>query len=484
MLETIREYALAQLESTGEVEVGRRRHAAYFLTFAAEADLGLRGADQLSWLARLRSEHDNLRAALAWTLEQGDADLALQLAGALHWFWFLHGHWAGGQRWLEQALTMDGADRPSRPRPRALAGAGLLAFVQGDLATARRHLDASLAVAREIGDDEGVARARLYLIWPAFVSGDYATMHEFAAECVARFRAHGDRWGETVALCHQGMAIKDSEASRGTARALFEQSLALATQRGDVWSIARAANCLGELARTEGDHERATALYERSLTLFRAVGQPKQVVNVLHNLGHVALVRGDFSGGLASFAEGLSLAAEHGDRRCEAFCLAGMASVAALLGQPERAARLFGATDALLEEIGMAMEPVDAAAAAPHRAVARAALGPAVFAAAAGAGRALTQDQALAEARQVASVRDAGDPPRGRDRRATQVHGLSPRKLAVLRLLAEGHSDREIAATLAITYRTATSYVTAILNKLGVPSRTAAATYAVRHGLA
>jgi non-specific serine/threonine protein kinase len=484
MLETIREYALARSEEAGESDDGRRRHAAYFQAFAEEADLGLRGADQLSWVARLRAEHDNLRAALVWTLEHGDAARALQLAGALHWFWFLHGHWAGGQSWLERALAMKGPDRPSRVRARALAGAGLLAFVQGDLASARHHLEDSLAVARQIGDDDGEVRARLYQVWPSFVAGDYATMYELAADCVVRLRARGDRWGETVALCHQGMAIKDTDAGRRLARVFFEESLVLATERGDIWNIARAANCLGEVARGEGDHQHAAALYERSLTLFRRVGQPKQVVNVLHNLGQIALIRGDLPHASASFAEGLSLAAEHGDRRCEAFCLAGLASVAARLGQPERAARFFGAADGLMEASGMAMEPLDAAAAAPHRASSSAALGPTAFATSYTAGRALTQEQVLAEARRVEPLSDTGDSAPGRARSATPSHGLSPRELDVLRLLAEGHSDREIAATLAITYRTATSYVAAILNKLGVPSRTAAATYAVRHGLA
>jgi DNA-binding NarL/FixJ family response regulator len=277
------------------------------------------------------------------------------------------------------------------------------------------------------------------------------------------------------------MAVKDLAAGSETARTSFERSLTLARELGDVWGVARASNCLGELARTAGDVDQAAQCYEKSLALFRQVGQPKQVVNVLLNLGHVAIIQGDPRRGAAHFADGLELAAEHGDRRCEGFALAGMAAVAALLDQPERAAHLFGASDAVIEAIGMPLEPIDAAACARHRAIAHAALGPARFDAAVAAGRTLSQDQALAEARRVRRDDEAGV---ARRPTRTTPHGLSPRELDVLRLLAEGQSDREIAEALSITYRTATSYVTAILNKLGVPSRTAAATYAVRQGLA
>jgi DNA-binding CsgD family transcriptional regulator len=483
MLETIREFALAQLERQGEAEASRHRHAAHFVAFAEEADRAIRGQEQLACLARLRAEHLNLRAAVVWALEQGQVDLALRLTGALHWYWFLHGHWTGGRRWLEQALDLPGAERPSPARAKALAGAGLLAFAQSHNAVARPRLEESLAVAREVGDEAGQALALLYLAWPAFVTGDFDVMHGFATESLARFRQLGDRWGVAVAYCFLGMSARQTNSDNAQVRSLFEQSLTLAAELGDTWSVARAKNSLGEVARAEGDYDRAAALYEESLTLFQQVGHPKQIVNTLHNLGQAAAHRGDPRSGAALFAEGLTLAMEHGDRRLEAFCLAGLAEAAALLDRPDHAARLFGSAAALLAAAGVVMEPIDLAPAERHRAAVRARLGEVAFAAAWEAGRALPLEQALAEARRVAADLAADEPSRGRGDRPA-AHGLTPRELDVLRLLAEGRSDREIAADLGITYRTTTSYVTSILNKLGLPSRTAAATFAVRYGLA
>jgi DNA-binding CsgD family transcriptional regulator len=487
MLETIREYAVAQLEASGEADATRRRHAAYFLTFAEEADREIRGqaerGGQIACLERLRAEHLNLRSAVIWALEQGEADLALRLTGALHWCWFLHGHWTGGRRWLAQALALLGAERPSPARAKALAGAGLLAFAQSHNTTARPLLDESLAVARDVGDEASEALALLYMAWPAFVTGDFGAMRGFATESLARFQHLGDRWGVAVAYCFLGMSARQTDSDDAEVRLLLEKSLTLAAELGDTWSVARAKNSLGELARAGGDYDLAAALYEESLALFRQVGHPKQIVNTLHNLGQAAALRGDPRRGAALFAEGLALAVEHGDRRLEAFCLTGLGGMAGLLGQPEQAARLFGAADALLATIGAVMEPIDLAAADRYRATVRARLGAAAFAAAGEAGRAMPLEQALAEARRAAAALAEVDEPRGDGDRSTR-HGLTPRELEVLRRLAEGLTDREIAAALGISYRTATSYVTGILNKLGLPTRTAAATYAVRHGLA
>jgi DNA-binding CsgD family transcriptional regulator len=307
-------------------------------------------------------------------------------------------------------------------------------------------------------------------------------MHAFAAESVARFRALGDRWGIAVALCSQGIAARKVQPDPAVARAMYEESLALAGELGDDWSVGRALNWLGELARAEGDLERAVALYEESLARYRRIGQPGHVVVTLHNLGQAIAQRGDARRAAVHFAEGLKLAIEHDDPRFQSFCLAGLAATLGPLGQLEPAARLFGAADALLEATGMSMEPLDQAACDRQRAAVRARLGAAPFAAAWEAGRVLPLEQALAEACRVAAALDEIEEPPGRSD-GSASHGLTPRELDVLRLLAEGRSDREIAADLGIAYRTTTSYVASILNKLGLPSRTAAATFAVRHGL-
>jgi predicted ATPase/DNA-binding CsgD family transcriptional regulator len=485
MLETIREFALSELRRCGEVEATCRHHAEHFLALAEEADRKLRGAEQASWLARLEAEHDNFRAALTCTTARGDSDLALRLAGALHWYWFLYRHWAEGRRWLEPAIGPAGASASPQTRARALAGAALLAFAQSDYGTVTSWLAESIALARTAKDEEGLARYLFYAAWPALIQGDFAAMDTFASESVARFRALGDRWGMAVALCSQGIAARRINPDTASARALFEESLALARDLGDEWSVARALNWLGELARAAGEFDRAVALYQESLARFRRIGQPGLVVVTLHNLGQAVAQQGDARRAAAHFAEGLALAAEHADPRFEAFCLAGLAATLGPLGHADQAARLFGAADALLAATGLSMDPLDRATGDRRREAASAQLGSSAYDAAYVAGRMLPLEDVLAEASRMAMI--LGGTETDRSARAPAVsppHGLSPRELEVLRLLVEGHSDREIAATLAITYRTATSYVAAILNKLGVPSRTAAATYAVRHGLA
>jgi non-specific serine/threonine protein kinase len=486
MLETIREYALERLALSGEADDVRTRHATLLAELAEEADIKLRGREQLSWLARLEAEHDNLRAALAWTLAQGESILALRLAGALHWFWFQHTHWAEGRRWLERALAGPGASAPDSLRAKALAGAGLLSFALSDYASARTRLDESIAVSRAIGDDHLLAYALLCQAWPAYVQGDYARHHELASESLALFRALEDCWGFVDAICSLGFAEVIASPHTRQAPTLFAESLAGARELGDVRGIARAASCLGEEAREHGEYERAAAFYDVALTHSRQLGQSPRIPHLiyyktLHNLGHVSALLGDVHRGIGYFAEGLAPVQDLGDRRGQGLCLAGMAAMAARLQEQKRAARLFGAVEALLTAAGIMMEKVDLAACDPPRNAARDQLGIAGFTAAWEEGAALPPQEAIAEALTFAA-RVSGAPAIVTPAAGAGL-GLSPRELDVLRLLVEGQSNPEIAAALFISRATVRNHVTNILAKLGVASRTAAATYALRHGL-
>jgi DNA-binding CsgD family transcriptional regulator/tetratricopeptide (TPR) repeat protein len=482
MLETVREYALEQLDLSGEAAAVRDRHATLFASVAQEADAKLRGREQVAWLSRLEADHDNLRAAMEWALARGDASLALNLTGGLHWFWFQHGHWVEGRRWLERALALPGAAAPSPERAKALAGAGLLSFTLSDYAAAHAWLEESIVVSREAEDGRGLAYAMLCLAWPRLVRGDYTAVQALASESLVLFREFDDRWGIVAASCSLGIAEMDLESELTRARSLLEESLAEAEDLGDAWSIARAANCLGELVRRLGDYNQAAALYEKALSLFRELGQSKHVPLVLHNLGQVAALRGDTRRGTGCFAEGLALMQDLGDRRGQGLCLAGLATMAALQRQPERAARLFGASDALLEAAGVVMESVDLAVSEHQRDATRAQLGESAFVAAWEAGAALPGQQAIAEAMTFAREVAATEAITA-DRASRSAFGLSRRELDVLRLVVEGRSNPEIATSLYISHKTVRNHVTNILAKLGVESRTAAATFALRHDL-
>ena len=402
MLETVREFGQELLEASGEAEETRLLHASVSAELAAAAEAELRRAGQARWLARLEAEHDNLRSALAWALS-ADAGLALRLAGSLHWFWYLRGHWREGRRWLDEALSGDSAQGPTPARMKALAGAGILAFALGDQAAGRAQLGESAALGRALGDPAGTAYGLHFLEMGALYVGDRAAARRLA-ESADLFREAGDAWGLAAALCSQGTAaiqLGDPEAG-----AVIGESLALARGLGDAWSLARALHYAGELARSSGEYARARAHYEESLSFYRLLGHQDGVARVLHNLGYVAQHQGDLRRAAASFAEAMAVAREHGDRWNLAHYLAGLGGTALGLGQPERAARLLGSAAARLRAAAVPPWPVDRAEHDRHRAVARARLGEAAFAAAWADGWAMPAEQALAEAAEVAAGRD------------------------------------------------------------------------------
>jgi non-specific serine/threonine protein kinase len=164
MLETIREFGLEQLTHTHELESARRAHAEYYLSFAEDAEWQLTGADQKTWLQRLESEQDNIRAALHWAIEHGEVEFAQRMAGALQPFWFRHGRWSEGRRWLEDALAMGPSSTLNQSvRANALYGAGALARFQGDFTRARMLCEQSLAMYRALANQTGVLKTLVQL---------------------------------------------------------------------------------------------------------------------------------------------------------------------------------------------------------------------------------------------------------------------------------------------------------------------------------
>jgi predicted ATPase/DNA-binding CsgD family transcriptional regulator len=477
MLETVREFGLAQLEASGEAAETRRRHAEHFLELTETVEPRLRRAEQGGWLARLEAEHDNLRAALSWGLAV-DTATALRLAGNLHWFWYLRGHWSEGRRWLEDALVRGDAPTRTAARMKALAGAGILAFALGDHTGARDRLEESAAIGRSLGDPSGTAYALHFLEMGALYVGDRAAARRLA-ESVALFRKARDAWGLATALCSQGIAaIRLGEPA---AAPLVEESLVLAHELGDAWSLARALNYTGELARLSGEDERARARYEESLALYREIGHRDGAARVLHNLGHTLQHLGDLRRAAEYFAEALAVGQDHGDRWNLAHYLAGLAGMALELGDPVRAVRLLGAASGMIEAAGGVPWPVERAEHDRILAATRVRLGEEAFAAAWAAGRALRLEGAVAEAADVASAGLRMLPSTSPSERTTGR--LTQREVEVLRLLAAGKSNPEIGAVLFISPRTAQTHVSNILAKLGVASRAEAAAVAIRDGL-
>ena len=489
MLETIREYGLEQLQAHEELEPTRRRHAAYFMDFAGHAEPKLRGQEQAAQLERLEIEHDNFREALASSLAAPDrtAD-ALRLAGALHWFWYLRGHFSEGRSWLRRVLAQPAAAERTPDRVKALVGAAMMASRQDDFPDARRWLHESIAIALELGDLTTLTPALHYLAMGRLLHADHATLQALVAESVALYRETGDRWGLATSLHALGMAAVVT-LRFDDARAPFAESLALYRELQDTWGLARVLHYSGEIARFRGDYEDARARYEESLILYQQLGHQFSAATIRHNLGYVAEHQGSPELALALFGQALRDHVAYGDRTNIAHCLAGVAGMLGRLGHAAAAARLFGAAAGLLDRIGIAVWPIDRVDYDRHLAFVRGQLAVKVFDAAYETGRAMPLDQAIAEA--FASIEARNDTP-GVDipassaRGASEVDGfrLTPRELDVLRLLTHRATDREIADRLSISPRTVMHHVSRILAKLGVTDRRAAAAWASAHGIA
>ena len=311
MLETIREYGLERLTASGEAEMVRRRHAAWCLQLAEQSYTELHGADQQLWLGRSETEHDNYRGALAWLLEQGDAETAQRLMTGLHRFWYVRGHLSEGRGWVERALA-ERRPTPAAVRAGAVLAAGWLAWAQGDYAHAVERVQESLITFRASDHANGVAEGLYVLGMVAGDRGDYAQATALLTEALDLFRMLG------------------------------------ATQ----W-VGYILNALGIMTYEQGDAERATALFTGALTQFRIVGETNGTAYALTNLGKIALAGDHVVQAAAYYQESLALWQEHGEEMSVAGCFRGLGIVAAHCEQFDRAAGLFGAAEVLRERIGL-----------------------------------------------------------------------------------------------------------------------------------
>jgi predicted ATPase/transcriptional regulator with XRE-family HTH domain/Tfp pilus assembly protein PilF len=361
MLETIHAYAREKLAESGEGPALQREHARYFMQWAEAAEIGLTGAQQAEWFARVEDAHDNIRAALRWAREQSAraqpeaGEIGMRIAGALWRFWYIRGYHSEGRTQLAAALAGGPGRAEMRTiRAKVLNGAGNMAWQQGDYAAARTLHEESLAIRREVGDPRSIAASLANLGNVAHVLGDYAA-----------------------------------------ARTLHEESLAIRRKWGDQKGISSLLGNLGNVAAAQGDYAAAGALYEESLAIGRALGETWAIAGVLGNLGYAAHRQGDVGRARQLYAESLRISRAVGARQEMAIALAGLGAVAGAARQPVKGARLLGAVETLLAALGLALTPEDRAAYEQGVAAARAQLDNAAFAQAWAEGGALGLDQAI-----------------------------------------------------------------------------------------
>jgi tetratricopeptide (TPR) repeat protein len=347
-------------------------------------------------LKRLEREHDNLRSAFQWALDRGAAESAARLGGALWRFWEVYGYLSEGRLWLERALSETGRVSTAA-RAWVLLGAGGLAVYQGDFASAAVRLEESLALARELGDQRSTAHALVFLGWAAFEQGDLAGATARLEESLVLSQELGDSWCIRTALVRLGITAW-FQGDLASAMARLEEGLSLSREIGELNHTAWCLSFLGGVALSQGDATRATQLIEESLSLFQRQGDTQGKVWALHTLGEAARAQGDHISAAANYVASLKIFRERRDNVGIARSLEDLASIAEARGQPERAVRLCGAAEALSEAIG---SPIPA----PERpiyertvAAAHAQLDEATCAAAWAEGRALSLEQAIAEA--------------------------------------------------------------------------------------
>jgi predicted ATPase/class 3 adenylate cyclase len=336
MLETIREYARERLEASGEAERVRRQHADFFLALAEEAGLEFPRPWEESWLERLEREHGNLHAALDHFIARGEIEAGLRLGAAFWTFWLVRGWMSEGQQRLTQLLESAQSVLHTAVGAKALRGVGYLALIQRDHVPARKSLEQSLAIARELGDRERIAWALADLGALASNEREFRAARSLHEESLAIQRERDDKAGIAFALQGLGNACR-GEGDLVRARAFLKESLAISRECGAWHMAAWTLLHLGELSRQQDDLVAARGSYQSGLALFRERGDKMGTVTSLQLLAQLASQQQDWENARLPLEEALALSSEMGARLDTVSTLAGLARVASGQGDHERA---------------------------------------------------------------------------------------------------------------------------------------------------
>lgn len=526
MLEAIREYGLECLVLNEEEEATRQAHFNYCVGLIEQVGSRINEADQRRWLDMLEREQNNMRTALRWSLEREDAELALRLSEKLCWFWHLRGYQVEGRQWLERVLARSEGATPSL-LVRVLHGATRLASLQSDFVETQTMAEKMLVLCRETGNKryEAFALRRLgenaemkhnYAVAYPLVDesleifrtlmsnqrsvptkdikknlayglfrvgcmiayqGDFAQAHVLAEEGLALFRELDDRTGIVFGLGHMGKILV---AEGGYARAYTMQEEAFSRAKavgqrceGTLW-----LHGSGEIALYQRDEAKGRQLLKETLLPYASVGNQWRRTHALILLANLATRQGDDAEGRSLCEESVTTLREIEDQEAIAALLEDVAEVA-IQNSPVWGVTLWGCAEALREVIGIPFSPWDYFPYKRSLAIAQATLGKKVFADAWQKGQTKTYEQALALYAAPAKPASAPSTPK----QGGFSDELSTREIEVLRLVAQGLTDAQIAEQLILSRRTVSWYVSAIYRKLGVSSRSAATHYALKHYL-
>jgi DNA-binding CsgD family transcriptional regulator/tetratricopeptide (TPR) repeat protein len=445
MLEPVREFGLECLAASGDEEAVRQAHAGYYLALAEALRPRIEGPEGPETLRRFDGEHPNLQAALRWAVDRGASETALRLVRASWKFWHVRGFRADGRAWFDAVLAMPGG--PDEAKPEIRYAASGFALGDGNVADARRHAEAGLALARTTGS---------------------AFFEHALLVALGRARATEGRLEDAAAMYEEARTI--------LAPILTDMPFA-------AHAMAMLLADLGTVALYVGRLESARASMEEALAIWRRRADRWGIGIAEINLGAIAAAQGNLVEAAEFYRDGIGMHWETGDAAATAEGLTGLARLAAAAGLTREAARLIGGTRTLGDPGGLPGPSVITVDRAETIAGLERALGEEAFARAVEAGRAMSGEEVVALAESLPAAILAATMPTPQARAASAPGSLSRRELEVLRLVAEGKSDAEAADELFIARRTVTSHLTSIYNKLGVDNRAAAAVYATRNGL-
>ncbi len=459
--ELLRQYASDKLAEADQTDDTFQYHLNYFLNLVERNEKYRFGREQIAWFDRLEVEFDNLRMALAWSLQTEEAEKGLRLVSAIGWFFTERSHWFDEPDWINQAL-MANPNAPASLRSKALHSAGALAGLVGDK-RARTFLEEGLALARAVDDRWNIAWSLCHLAF--FVSSDPGQSEAFLQESLALFRAIEDPMGLSHALLRCAWKAIDDQRDYHKARLMLEESALIADEAGDKVINAWVVYHLGRLCWLQDNNLlQAKTHFETSASLFRDAHF--QVGTISTTLAGIEQALGNFEHAQMLYAESLIIGGEIAPNHD--FVLAGLASTATARGQFVRAATLLGTIDdgaiadakTFPEMMNYDRDIVTV----------RNQLGEIAFSEAWAMGKAMNPKQI------IAYVRDDGIVPGVSSDNLTEaaksfVTTLTKREIEILCLLAEGLSNRKIAERLFLTPGTVKWYLSEIYSKLGVNGR-------------
>ncbi|HEV2662953.1 MAG TPA: LuxR C-terminal-related transcriptional regulator [Ktedonobacteraceae bacterium] len=532
MLETVREYGLELLVARGERAQVMSAHAAYYCLYARQAEVALRGREQAIWLRRLEQDYGNIRAAILWLLERNELEQVMDLVATLGGFWFLSKYISEGRHLLALALSAEQDAAVSLSvKAKALYIAGRLALWQHDIQQAISFLEESSQLFRNLQSTPLLISSLSLLSSAENHRSQFAAANALYEEALRLARAHGEPRGIAQVQMTQGiMSLYRGEFAR--VRELCKESIELAQGADDSWIVAINLHILAwaSLAQEEytlalryseeaiailrtlrnpgftaetllvlayemialDEEAKAPALLEEALTLAQEVGDRVDIAQVLCAMGYQALQQGNSALAQAHYEACMQALSQMAWQTLEvryilASCLEGRGAIALTQGQPAWAAQLFGAAEALraMHEYRNSIG-TNRAFLERCRVAIRSQLGEEAAGAFRAHGQTLSPEDALAAEGRIS----ISEPIPGAHSTTTKLPFslssptiLTRREIEVLRLLAQGMTNKQITDQLMISMSTVNTHVQSIYSKLGIASRSAATRYAMEHHL-